>query len=96
MRKRRDLNPRCTCAHNTLAVCPIRPLWHASQGHPQGGHRVVTLPGVGTALQSRAVTHVDQRGRATQDRQLSIDRAFASGISAAVQPFPEYPSPSQP
>jgi len=28
------LNPRCTCAHNTLAVCPIRPLWHASQGHP--------------------------------------------------------------
>jgi len=34
-RKRRDLNPRCSCPHNTLAVCPIRPLWHASQGHPR-------------------------------------------------------------
>jgi hypothetical protein len=29
-RRRWDLNPRSTCANNTLAGCPIRPLWHVS------------------------------------------------------------------
>lgn len=29
-RRRWDLNPRSTCADNTLAGCPIRPLWHVS------------------------------------------------------------------
>gem|GEM_PF-3537703 len=29
-RRERDSNPRCSCPHNTLAGCPIRPLWHLS------------------------------------------------------------------
>ena len=29
-RRGRDSNPRIDCSINTLAVCPIRPLWHLS------------------------------------------------------------------
>ncbi len=46
-RKRRDLNPRCSCPHNTLAVCPIRPLWHASQGHPREATGSLPYPAPG-------------------------------------------------
>ena len=93
-RKRRDLNPRCPYEHNTLAVCPIRPLWHASRTVLADGHRAPTLPAApGPAKPARP--DPDQRlgrpadrtppaGRTGHDGQLSWLSEPTSGSAASL------------
>ncbi len=45
-RRERDSNPRCSCPHNTLAGCPIRPLWHLSVAVADGDNSVRCTAGL--------------------------------------------------
>ncbi len=64
-------------------------------GPPQGGHRVVTLPGSGTGPQNGRSAPSRPTQTANQDRQLVIARVCWSGTAAPVHPLTAYPLPSQ-